>query len=116
MMNIKNDRGMITVNNEVFSRLAGDAATSCFGVKGMVSISSDGSRHQLLKRDSMSKGVYVRYYEDESVSLDMHIGVDYGVNISAVCHQIINEVKYKLEKSTGISVKSVDVFIDNIIA
>ena len=36
MMNIKNDRGMITVNNEVFSRLAGDAATSCFGVKGMV--------------------------------------------------------------------------------
>ena len=36
MVNITNDIGRICITNEVVSNLAGDAATSCFGVKGMV--------------------------------------------------------------------------------
>ena len=53
--------------------------------------------------------------DDESVSLELHIGVDQGVNISAVSRSIMKEVSYKLTKATGIPVKSVDVFVDTII-
>ena len=35
MVNIINDYGKISITSEVFTYLAGDAATSCFGVKGM---------------------------------------------------------------------------------
>ena len=38
-----------------------------------------------------------------------------GVNISAVSRSIMNEVSYKLQKSTGVPVKNVDVYIDTII-
>lgn len=114
MVNIINDNGRISITNEVFTNLAGDAATSCFGVKGMAGRSREGGPLQLLRRESMSKGVEVRYNDDGSVSLELHIGVDHGVNISAVSRSIMKEVSYKLSKSTGVSVKSVDVYIDTI--
>ena len=115
MVNIINDNGRISITDEVFSNLAGDAATSCFGVKGMAGRSREGGPLQLLRRESMSKGVEVHYNEDGSVSLELHIGVDHGVNISAVSRSIMKEVSYKLSKSTGVSVKSVDVYIDTIL-
>lgn len=115
MVNIVNELGTISITNEVFSNLAGDAATSCFGVKGMVGRNQGGGPFQLLRRESMSKGIEVHYLDDGSVSLDLHIGVDHGVNISAVSRSIMKEVGYKLQKSTGVPVKSVDVYVDTII-
>ena len=56
MVNIVNDIGKISITSEVLTYLAGDAATSCFGVKGMVGRSKDGGPFQLLRRESMSKG------------------------------------------------------------
>ncbi len=115
MVNLVNEFGKISITNEVFSNLAGDAATSCFGVKGMAGRSKEGGPLQLLRRESMSKGVVVHYNEDESVSLELHIGVDHGVNIAAVSRSIMNEVSYKLSMATGVPVKAVDVYVDTII-
>ena len=115
MVKIVNDMGRIRITGEVFSNLAGDAATKCFGVKGMAGRSKEGGPLQLLRRESMSKGVEVHVHEDDSISLELHIGVDQGVNISAVSRSIMKEVSYKLSKATGVPVKSVDVFIDTII-
>lgn len=115
MLNINNDKGVIRISNEVFTYLAGDAATSCFGVKGMVTCSKDGGPRQLLRRESMSKGVIARFNDNGSAELELHIGVDRGVNMAAVSRSIMKEVRYKLEKSTGVPVKSVNVFIDTII-
>ena len=115
MVNIVNNKGRISITTEVFSNLAGDAATKCFGVKGMAGRSKDGGPLQLLRRESMSKGVSVQVNDDASVSLELHIGVDQGVNISAVARSIMKEVSYKLTRATGVPVKSVDVYIDTII-
>ncbi len=115
MVNIFNEKGKISITSEVFTNLAGDAATSCFGVKGMAGRSKEGGPLQLLRRESMSKGVEVHFNDDGSISLELHIGVDHGVNISAVSRSIMNEVSYKLQKSTGVPVKEVDVYIDTII-
>ena len=115
MVNINNDMGNISITSEVFMNLAGDAATSCFGVKGMAGRSKEGGPLQLLRRESMSRGVGVSFNDDGSISLELHIGVDHGVNICAVSRSIMNEVSYKLSKSTGVPVKRVDVYIDTII-
>ena len=115
MVNIINDYGKISITSEVFTYLAGDAATSCFGVKGMAGRSKDGGPLQLLRRESMSKGVEVKFNDDGSLSLELHIVVDHGVNMAAVSRSIKNEVSYKLSKSTGVPVKNVDVYIDTII-
>ena len=115
MMNINNSNGCISITDEVFTNLAGDAATSCFGVKGMVACSKEGGPWQLLRRESMSKGVKLRSNADGSLSLELHIGVDRGVNICVVARNIINEVSYKLSNSTGTAPRSIDVYIDTII-
>ena len=81
----------------------------------MAGRSKDGNALQLLRRESMSKGVDVSFNEDESLSLDLHIGVDNNVNIVAVCRSIMNEVSYKIEKWTSRSVKNVDVYVDTVI-
>lgn len=116
MVNIVNEQGRISITSEVFTNLAGDAATKCFGVKGMVGRSKDSGPLQLLRRESMSKGVVVHFDEDNSVSLELHIGVDQGVNISTVARSIMKEVSYKLSQATGVPVRRVDVYVDSIIA
>ena len=115
MVNIRNEKGQISITSDVLTYLAGDAATSCFGVKGMIGRSKDGGVMQLLRRESMSKGVTVHFNDDGSIVLELHIGVDHGVNMSAVARSIMNEVSYKLSKSAGVPVRRVDVYIDTII-
>ena len=115
MVNITNEKGQISITSEVLTYLAGVAATSCFGVKGMIGRSKEGGALQLLRRESMSKGVTVHNNEDGSITLELHIGVDHGVNMSAVAHSIIKEVSYKLSRSAGVPVRRVDVYIDTII-
>ncbi len=115
MIQFKSDHGDITVSSAVFSNITGMAATNCFGVKGMAYRSmTDGLVH-LLRREAMSKGVNVIYNEDESISIELHIIVENGVNIPAVCRSIMNEVRYVVNKNTGAEVRAVDVFVDSMI-
>lgn len=115
MIRIENSAGRISISEEVFMNLAGDAATGCFGVKGMVACSKEGGPWQLLRRETMSKGVRVKTNDDGSVSLELHIGVDQGVPISTIAGSIMNEVSYKLDKTTGVPIRSIDLFVDTVI-
>ena len=115
MVNITNDKGSISITSEVLTYLAGDAATRCFGVKGMAGRSKEGGPLQLLRRESMSKGIEVSFNDDDSINVALHIGVDRGVNMAAVANSIMSEVSYKLTKSAGVPVRRVDVYIDTII-
>ena len=115
MLKFHSEQGEISVSSAVFSNITGMAATNCFGVKGMAYRSmTDGLVH-LLRREAMSKGVNVIYHEDESITIELHILVENGVNIPAVCRSIMNEVRYVVNKNTGAEVRSVDVFVDSMI-
>ena len=115
MLKFHSEQGEISVSSAVFSNITGMAATNCFCVKGMAYRSmTDGLVH-LLRREAMSKGVNVIYNEDESISIELHIIVENGVNIPAVCRSIMNEVRYVVNKNTGAEVRAVDVFVDSMI-
>ena len=112
-MKMITDKGEIRISTEVFTNLTGAAATNCFGVKGMaVRSKTDGLVH-LLRRESMSKGVKVLCNEDGTVSIQLHIIVDAGVNLMAVSRSIMNEVRYNVTRLTGVEVRNVDVCIDS---
>ena len=109
MIRLSTDRGLIAVDSAVYTNIAGHAATNCFGVKGMaVRSMTDGLVH-LLRREAMSKGVKVAFCEDGSIVIDLHIMVAIGASI-------ISEVKYNVQKSTGTTVKAVNVYVDSITA
>ena len=111
-MKLENDLGEIRISSDVFTAITGSAATNWYGVKGMaVRSTTDGLVH-LLKRESMAKGVKVYYNEDGSVSIELHIIVEHGVNLMAVSRAIMGEVRYVVNKTTGAEVASVDVYVD----
>ncbi|MBO5324283.1 MAG: Asp23/Gls24 family envelope stress response protein [Oscillospiraceae bacterium] len=112
-MKLQTEKGEIRISSEVFTNITGAAATNCYGVKGMaVRSATDGLVH-LLKRESMGKGVKVYYNEDSTVSIELHIIVENGVNLVAVSRSIMSEVRYVVSKMTGFKVKSVDVCVDS---
>ena len=113
MIQLNSEQGAVTISSAVFSNITGMAATNCFGVKGMAYRSmTDGLVH-LLRREAMSKGVSVTYNDDSTVSIELHIIVENGVNLMAVCRSIMSEVRYVVTKNTGIEVRSVDVCVDS---
>ena len=115
MVKLLNERGFINISGDVFVQLTGEAATNCYGVKGMTVRSvTDGLVH-LLRRESMGKGVLVTYNADNSISIGLHIAVDQGVNIPVICSSIMDEVRYKVTKGTGVPVKRIDVFVESMI-
>ena len=114
MIKLSTDRGEITISNAVLTSITGAAATNCFGVKGMAYRSvSDGLVH-LLQPQTMSKGVKVFYNDDNTVSIELHIIVENGVNIATVCRSIMKEVKYVVSQKTGVEVRDVNVCVDSV--
>ena len=111
-MKLQTEKGLITISSDVFTNITGAAATNCYGVKGMaIRSTTDGLVH-LLRRESMAKGVKVVYNEDGTISLELHIIVENGVNLKAVSRSIMSEVRYNVSRQTGVEVKSVDVYVD----
>ncbi|MBQ9762344.1 MAG: Asp23/Gls24 family envelope stress response protein [Oscillospiraceae bacterium] len=112
-MRHNNENGSVCISTGVYTDIAGTAATNCFGVKGMAARSVTDGVYHLLRKESIGKGVRVHFHEDDTISIDLHIMVDNGVNLSAVGASIISEVRYVVTKCTGTEVRAVNVYIDS---
>ena len=108
-MRFQNDKGEIQISSEVFTTITGAVATSCFGVKGMAARSKKDGLVHLLRSESMAKGVRVIFEEDDTVSIELHA----GVNLTAVSSSIMSEVRYAVGNMTGAQVRAVDVYVDS---
>ncbi|TGB04884.1 Asp23/Gls24 family envelope stress response protein [Halobacillus salinus] len=113
-VDLHNQNGHITITNEVISTVAGGAAVECYGIVGMASKNQirDGLS-EMLKKENFSKGVVVRQEED-NLHIDMFIIVSYGTKISEVAHNVQSQVKYTLNKTVGLSVDSVNIYIQGV--
>ena len=114
-MKLQNEKGEIRISSDVFTTITGLAATNCYGVKGMAMRSATDGLVHLLRRESMAKGVKVYYNDDNTVSIELHIIVNNGVNLMAVCRSIMSEVKYVVANATGVEVHNVDVYVDSMV-
>ena len=101
----------------MFTTITGAAATNCFGVKGMAQRSmTDGLVH-LLRPEAMSKGVKVTYNDDGTVSIELHIIVENGVNLASGLPLHHERGHAMWSTSTPAStVKAVDVCVDSVTA
>ena len=113
MIRHKNEMGSVVVGSGVYTDIAGTAAANCLSVKGMVARSVTDGLYHLLRKESMGKGVRVEFHEDDTISIDLHIMVNHGVNLAAVGASIISEVRYVVTKCTGTEVRAVNVYIDS---
>ena len=116
-MKIPLERGALFIGNAVFITIAGFAATNCFGVKGMASRNMQDGLVHLLRRENLAKGVKISPdSEQNTVDIELHIVVEHGINIPEVCRSIMSEVRYNVERLTGVTVSAVNVSVDSILA
>ena len=115
MIHHDTENGSVNVSSNVYTEIVGTAATNCFGVKGMAARSVKDGVYHLLRKESVAKGVHVEFHEDNTISIDLHIIVDNGVNLNAVGASIIEQVRYVVTKCTGTEVRAVNVYIDSML-
>lgn len=101
--------GRIDVSPIAVGHIASAAVLKCYGVVGMASPDLRGGLAELLNRD-LHRGVRVEHVNDQFI-IDLYVIIQYGTRISEVAHNIMRNVKYRVEKSLGIPVSRVNVHV-----
>lgn len=112
-VNMYNENGNVTIDDQVFATLAGLAAMECYGVVGMASRNATQGIFELLKREQLTKGIKVTTVNDK-INIDLYIVLQYGVKISVVADNIISRIKYSVETFSGVSVENVNIFVQGV--
>jgi len=102
------DLGRVVMTTDAVAAIAGRAVDESFGV-----VDQAGRRGplRLLTRGRQS-GVRVRQSEG-GLALELHVVVDYGINLAEVSAMVQSRVSYEVERHTGLSVTAVDVHVDD---
>lgn len=110
---MSNALGSIVIDSTVIAKYAGSVAVECFGIVGMASVNVKDGLVKLLKKENLERGISVRV-EDNKITLDFHVIVSYGISISAVCNNLLDNVKYKLEAFTGMEVEKINIYVEGV--
>ena len=105
--------GEIVINPDVIALYAGSVAVECFGIVGMAAVNMKDGLVKLLKKESLTHGINESISENK-ISLDFHVIVSYGVSISAVTDNLINNVKYKVEEFTGMEIEKINILVEGV--
>ena len=106
--------GNISIDSEVIAKYAGSTAIECFGIVGMAAVSMKDGLVKLLKGDSLTRGISVVVTEDNMLEIDFHVIVSYGISISTVADNLIENVKYKVQEFTGLTIKKINIYVEGV--
>jgi uncharacterized alkaline shock family protein YloU len=104
--------GRISISTAVIAQIVARTAERCYGVVAI----GGGTRARvvrLLPRNRGAAGINVAGDED-GVELELHVVVEYGLNLAEVAATIRSQVQYEVERLTGLRVRSVDVHIEDV--
>lgn len=113
-LEINNDLGHVSISDDVIASVAGGTAVSCYGIIGMASKNQvkDGIT-EILGKENYSKGIIVKK-DDDKLVIGLYIIVMYGTKISEIANNVQSSVKYQIEKTLGVKVDEVNIFIQGI--
>lgn len=106
--------GKIEVSPLAVASLASEAVLRCYGVVGMAPAGTlrDGLV-EILQRDATHRGVEVRLREG-SIVVDLYVVIEYGTRISEVAQNIMETVKFSLERALGMPISEVNVHVQDL--
>jgi uncharacterized alkaline shock family protein YloU len=106
--------GSVEISPVAIASIASQAVLGCYGVVGMASRTlRDGLAELLHPSDNPRKGVQVELVDDE-ITIDLFVIMEYGVRVSEVAHNIMQSVKFNVEKMLGLPVAAVNVHVQGL--
>jgi uncharacterized alkaline shock family protein YloU len=109
----RRERGRIEVFPTVVAAIAGHAATGCYGVMGMAARGLREGMATLLRRENVHRGVEVREVAGK-LAIDVYVVVQYGTRITEVAHNLQGAVRFEVERTVGVPVSEVNVFVQGV--
>lgn len=111
--NVINEYGSINYSEECLANIVGVSTMECYGVVGMASKNARDGFWELIKGENLSKGVKINS-KNNNLAIELFIIVEYGTKISVIANNIIQKVKYTIEKYTGVKVSSITVNVQGV--
>ncbi len=105
--------GKIIVSKNALAKLAALTTMECYGVVGLVPVSFTGKVLSLLGKPDLTKGINVEI-KGKKVFFEIYVVIQSGVKVSEVAKTIINQVRYKLNKLTGIKDIEIKVIVSGV--
>ncbi len=109
---LTNKYGVIEIEKHAVAQLANKAAMESYGIVGF-SRKNKGIV-ELLIGDNATKGVKVVQLDEKTIEIELFVVMQYGINISTVADNIIERVKYTVEKYTDLDVRMINVNVQGI--
>ena len=102
--------GRISISSEAVAQLVGTTTAECYGVVGMA---SRGRLARLLTRNRLTKGIVVEG-RDDGLAIDLHVVIEYGLNLTEVAATVRSRVTYEVERLTGLKIVAVEVHVEDV--
>jgi uncharacterized alkaline shock family protein YloU len=108
-LTIPSELGTIRISSGAVAGLVARTAARCYGVVGLASRNRVG---RLLGRERAASAISVAQ-EDGGLRVELHVAVEYGLNLAEVAATLRSQVTYELERLTGLPVAAVGVHIES---
>jgi len=100
------EHGRLTIAREAVAEIVAETALGCYGVVGLTA----GSRvARVFRREGISVDGPAG-----ALHIELHVVVEYGLNLTEVASTIRSQVAYELERLTGLTVAAVEVHIQRV--
>ena len=111
----KDDAGLgsVRIHNNVISVIAHEAADRVPGVVELSGTLVDGLA-DIIGKGSRDRGIRVAVESENTITVELTVVLEYGVNIPETCGQLQNEVRKSVEDMTGKKVQAVNVSVQGI--
>ena len=111
-INTEKSYGTVQIADEVIGIIAGTAAYEVEGVCPVQSITAD-SIVDFFSKKNQPRGAKV-YVDDNTVSIDIAISVNFGIKIHETAIQVQKKIKSAVETMTGLEVIAVNVEVESL--
>lgn len=105
--------GKITFSKKIVSQVVKDSALQSYGVVGLTEPLFLKKVSSFLKSPS-TRGIDVRFTDEDNVDIRLYVILEYGVNISEVVKNLSERVKYDVKNLLGIHVHSINITVSGV--
>ena len=105
--------GQVDISTSTITTIVSQAVNQCYGVVGMSHKNIVNGITGILSRDN-KRGIDILVDEENEITIDVYVIVEYGVRIRAVAESIQHTVKFHVEKTLGLPVHAINVYVQGL--
>jgi uncharacterized alkaline shock family protein YloU len=105
--------GSIRISGDAIAHIVGRVTAESYGIVGMAP-RTGGPVGKLLSRDRLTQGIAVSGADGGGLKIDVHVVVEYGLNLAEVGAALRSRIAYEVGRLTGLEVASVEVHIEDV--